>query len=266
MIPKYEENRDNLQIVLKIMKHSPPHLHNALEIIYVTEGSLEYGIAEELYHMEKGDLAFAFPEVIHHCQVFDSQRVRAIILKVLPSQAGQFQEQMQLLCPQKPVLEAAEVHPDIRRALSELLKNKERPRMIEQIYLQLILAQALPHMVLVEKNSIGSNDMVYRTVSYIARHFQESVSLDRMARDLGVSKYVLSRVFSGTFHSNFNKYLNEQRLNYAVQELENTNTSITDICLDAGFQSQRTFNRAFQERYKMSPKEYRTIYRERLSS
>ena len=151
MIPKYEENRDNLQIVQKIMKHSPPHLHNALEIIYVTEGSLEYGIAEELYHMEKGDLAFAFPEVIHHCQVFDSQRVRAIILKVLPSQAGQFQEQMQLLCPQKPVLEAAEVHPDIRRALSELLKNKERPRMIEQIYLQLILAQALPHMVLVEK-------------------------------------------------------------------------------------------------------------------
>ena len=115
-------------------------------------------------------------------------------------------------------------------------------------------------------SDISSNDMIYRTVSYIARHFQESVTLDRMARELGVSKYVLSRVFSGTFHSNFNKYLNEQRLNYVVQELENTNACITDICLDAGFQSQRTFNRAFQERYKMSPKEYRTMYRERISS
>lgn len=33
-----------------------------------------------------------------------------------------------------------------------------------------------------------------------------------MAKDLGVSKYVLSRVFSKTFHRNFNQYLNDARL------------------------------------------------------
>ena len=32
---------------------------------------------------------------------------------------------------------------------------------------------------------------------------------------------------------------------------------ITDICLESGFQSQRTFNRAFQERYKKKPREYK---------
>ena len=39
--------------------------------------------------------------------------------------------------------------------------------------------------------------------------------------------------------------------------LEYTDLSITDICLESGFQSQRTFNRAFQERYKMKPREYK---------
>lgn len=89
------------------------------------------------------------------------------------------------------------------------------------------------------------------------------VSLDRMARDLGVSKFTLSRVFSGTFHRNFNQFLNEQRLNYVTVHLECTDESITDICMDAGFESQRTFNRAFRERYRMTPREYRTLYKEK---
>ena len=33
--------------------------------------------------------------------------------------------------------------------------------------------------------------------------------------------------------------------------------SITDIYLEAGFESQRTFNRAFRQRYGTTPSEYR---------
>ena len=35
--------------------------------------------------------------------------------------------------------------------------------------------------------------------------------------------------------------LTMQRLNYACHRLENTSDSITNICLDSGFESQRTF-------------------------
>ena len=45
--------------------------------------------------------------------------------------------------------------------------------------------------------------------------------------------------------------------------LEYSETPITEICLDAGFQSQRTFNRVFQDVYKMTPREYRNRYKER---
>ena len=69
---------------------------------------------------------------------------------------------------------------------------------------------------------------------------------------------VLSRLFSKTFHRNFNKYLNDARLNYACQRLETTSDSITNIRLDSGFESQRTFNRVFKERYKISPSDYRS--------
>ena len=111
---------------------------------------------------------------------------------------------------------------------------------------------------LVEKSNVGSNDLIYQTVSYISANFKKKFSLEEMAKDLGVSKYVLSRLFSKTFHRNFNQYLNDVRLNYACQRLENTSDSITKICLDSGFESQRTFNRVFKERYKISPSDYRS--------
>ena len=45
--------------------------------------------------------------------------------------------------------------------------------------------------------------------------------------------------------------------------MECTGKSITDICLDAGVESQRTFNRVFRERYRMTPREYRSLYKEK---
>lgn len=48
--------------------------------------------------------------------------------------------------------------------------------------------------------------------------------------------------------------------------MECTDKSITDICLDAGFKSQRTFNRVSRERYKVMSREYQNLYREQYLS
>ena len=48
--------------------------------------------------------------------------------------------------------------------------------------------------------------------------------------------------------------------------MECTGKSITDICLDAGDESQRKFNRGFRERYKVTSREYRNLYHEEYIS
>ena len=131
--------------------------------------------------------------------------------------------------------------------------------MIVQAYVQIVLARCMGKMELVEKSCVGSDDLIYRTVSYVSGNFRKQFTLEEMAHDLGVSKYVLSRVFSKTFHRNFNQYLNEARLRYACIRLVNSGDTILDICLDSGFDSQRTFNRVFKEHYRMAPSEYRKL-------
>ena len=112
------------------------------------------------------------------------------------------------------------------------------------------------------KKDVESNDIVYQAVSYIAKHFREDLSLEKISKELGVNKFTLSRVFSGIFHKNFKQYINEHRLNYASAMLECSNEDITSIYLDAGFESQRTFNRVFKDRFRMTPREYRKRFRE----
>ena len=49
-------------------------------------------------------------------------------------------------------------------------------------------------------------------------------------------------------------------LEYVVNKLRYTSLPVTEIWLGAGFESQRTFNRVFKEKYHMSPREYRRGY------
>ncbi len=253
----YEKRNEGVSVEWKNSVHVPPHLHEAIEIIYVTDGTVELGVGQELFHMEKGDFAIVFPNVIHHYQVFGSGKNKAIYLFLEPSLTPGFFEDLQKYSPQYPIISKDKVHVDIVNSVKALVNLQEFNSMIIQAYAQIILAHVFSDMEMVDKDAIGGDDIIYCAVEYVARNFREKIILDKMAYDLGVSKYVLSRLFAKTFHCNFNKYVNGVRLNYATSALENTNESITTICLDAGFESQRTFNRVFKERYKMTPREYR---------
>ena len=282
MLPLYENTENDLEITRTKFSHFPPHLHKALECVFVEEGTLEIGVAQELYHMDKGDFALVFPGMIHHYQAFGPSASRGMFMLAVPKLMGGFSQKMTDFCPDPPVILSKNVHPDILYALRTLaglkkdgesaakphltalspkptvaLKEGEWMLPLRQAYVQIILARSLPCLHLTERTAYEGHDLIYQTVAYIAGHYREQVSLTGMAKDLGCSPYVLSRVFSGTFHMNFNQYVNKVRLEYAAGLLMNKDDSVTDVYLGAGFDSQRTFNRVFRESFHMSPREYR---------
>lgn len=102
MKPIYEENEETLEIAEQISCHIPPHLHKSMELVSVTEGTLEIGVGTELYHMEKGDFALVFPELIHHYQVFNSESCKAIYALASPLLAPSYTKELQQFCPVNP--------------------------------------------------------------------------------------------------------------------------------------------------------------------
>lgn len=75
----FKETKEEVYAAQRVSKHVSPHLHNALEIVCVTEGTLEMGVGQELYHMERviSDLSFLILFIIIKC--FQKKRAGRII-------------------------------------------------------------------------------------------------------------------------------------------------------------------------------------------
>ena len=81
MVLNYKITDAMLDITDRKLHHVAPHLHGVLEMVYVAEGTLEIGVGTELYHMEEGDFAVVFPDLIHHYQVFQKGLIEVIMFK-----------------------------------------------------------------------------------------------------------------------------------------------------------------------------------------
>lgn len=259
MRPLYQEIDSQLEVYTKRNTTFPLHLHKYMECIYVMEGTIRLGVGKEWFEMNPHDFAVIFPDMIHRFYVDENVFSRGIYVLGTSALAGSFAGILQKYYPRTPVIPRDMVHADITYALDTLLRSDKDPYYfdMQQAYFQILLARTLPVCDLIEKKGLEISDLAGQAVSYISRHFREDVSLAGMARELGISPYVLSRIFSGMLKTNFNQYLNEIRLDYASHLLHTTEKSITDILMDSGFNSQTTFNRVFREKYHMSPRDYR---------
>ena len=91
-----------------------------------------------------------------------------------------------------PALICEVMQDEVVRAVESIIDTGQNDIWVVQAYLQIILARCIPMMKLVDKSKFGSDDIIYRTVSYISANFNKSISLDGMAHDLGVSKFSFS--------------------------------------------------------------------------
>jgi AraC-like DNA-binding protein len=86
------------------------------------------------------------------------------------------------------------------------------------------------------------------------------LTLELLAKDVGLSTSHLSRIFNTELDSSFSDYINQLRVKQAKLYLSNTtfsNYTIVAIGLEAGFNSKTTFNTAFKKYTGKTPSEYR---------
>jgi AraC family transcriptional regulator of adaptative response / DNA-3-methyladenine glycosylase II len=79
------------------------------------------------------------------------------------------------------------------------------------------------------------------------------MALPAVAAKLGVTDRHLRRIFAAAHGVTPIDYLTTQRLLLAKQLLTDTDLTMSDVALASGFGSQRRFNAAFCERYRLSP-------------
>jgi len=113
---------------------------------------------------------------------------------------------------------------------------------------------------------IHEDEIVSLSQSWIRSHYSEPVSVVDIAAVAGQSERQLRRRFSEAIGESPQQYLQRVRIEEAQSMLRETNLSVTEIALAAGFSSSAYFGRAFKKLTAMSPGGYRKIVRNKQFS
>jgi len=97
-----------------------------------------------------------------------------------------------------------------------------------------------------------------RVLDHIDAHLDGDLDLDALSAVAAFSKFHFHRQFSALFGVSVHRYVQLARLKRASRQLtDGTGASVTEIALDAGYETPDAFARAFRQRFAQSPSDFR---------
>ena len=99
-----------------------------------------------------------------------------------------------------------------------------------------------------------------RSRRYLAENFRQSPDLRVAAVAAGYSPYHYHRLFKELFGETPWEYVSRLRFEEAKRLLCLSSLSVSDVCLDVGYESLASFSTAFSYRYGYPPTKFRRIF------
>ncbi|WP_309629843.1 AraC family transcriptional regulator [Brevundimonas sp.] len=97
-----------------------------------------------------------------------------------------------------------------------------------------------------------------RVLDHIDRHLDGDLDLEAVSGVAAFSKFHFHRQFKATFGVSLHRYVQLARMRRASKRLaDGEGQSVTEIALDAGYETPDAFARAFRQRFRQSPSSFR---------
>ena len=239
-----------------------PHFHKNFELLLVMDGTCRYTVGSEDYLLQAGDAIFVLPFQVHHFEVGEGARVRCLTFSELLILT--LAKQLEKKKLSTPVFHPTDITAryfldSVNMLFGPRSDNNSQLPQAKRISLKGLLYTIGGELIdQVTPVAAGGTDMVVMdVVNYIADNFKSNISLHDVADAKGYNYQYLSRIFNQTFGINFKTMLNQYRTNHALELLRDSELPLTEIAFESGFQSIRSFDHVFRERFGKSPKEFR---------
>ncbi len=257
----YETRNNRIDCMISENMEFVPHLHKQVEVMVCLQGRCTIRSNFTSYLLEEGDAFIAFPNTVHEYCGGEQNRSMLWIFDsgLLPDFAAIFRKKM----TESPVIRKVDLHSDVRFVANQFAERKElwQETPLCKSYLGILLYHTLQQLSLTDLKVSEDLEWMVQVLRYLNDYYEQPLSLDELAQQVGVSKYHLSRTFHARIGCSIPSYLTTLRLDQALGMLRGSDLSVTDIAYACGFESMTTFFRAFRQRGVGSPKNYRKQYR-----
>src|SRR5258708_3425874 len=99
-------------------------------------------------------------------------------------------------------------------------------------------------------------------VNFIEENLDNPISLIEVSKAAFSSLSYFHRVFYFMTGLTVKEYIRKRRLSRAAYQLHCTSLSITDIALNAGYETLESFTRSFKKHFDISPRTFRQTNQE----
>lgn len=99
-----------------------------------------------------------------------------------------------------------------------------------------------------------------RACEFVHAYFGQKLTLEKVARAVGVHPVYLGQLFRQEFGETLGEYLNRLRVRAAADRLANSQLALSDIALNFGFFDQSHFTRIFRQFTGATPGAFRAGY------
>lgn len=232
------------------------HFHRNMEIVYVINGAVNCTINNVSYRLTEGDFGLCLAYDIHRYVPEEDTRYWVIVFSedyvrfFAKQMSGKMGVGFKFRCD-----------PVIEQYIKERLVYNESPSTFTlKSCLYACCEEYLNNIQTVEKDR-KKDEISAFIADYIVENHTKKISLADVAKKLGYDYNYMSRCFRKIFNMTFSDLVNVYRLETAIKLLEDTDSSITEITYESGFQSVRSFNYFFKNNIGVTPSQYRKAAR-----
>lgn len=251
----YAKNNKNLSAV--------PHLHSQIELVLIKSSSTVGYANDKSVLLQTGDLFISFPNQIHY-YIDQTRPVYHDIIIVSPESCTEFSHIFKNYTPKIPMLKNAAGNPIIMNAIDNIIHfaaNTDKFSNAEVRGNILVLMSELLRSIELDENISCETDSVKNIINYCYENYSSDISLQSVAEALHMNKYHVSHLFSGRLNIGFCEYINRLRILHACEILKSGDQPMSEVAFAVGYNSIRTFNRAFTSIKKVTPREYRNNHK-----
>lgn len=257
--------------------HFPKHSHDYIEIIYMCSGTTTHIVnGSEKVVLNKGDLLFLSKNAVHEIYPAREEDI-AVNFIVLPEffdkafeligEENVIRDFMMGSLQQKgngtdyiyfKVADILPVQNLIENMIWALLHKQGNARNINQTTMGLLMLQLSNYTERIKSTTPRQyeKNMMFTILRYIEDNYKEG-TLTELAGLMNQSMTGLSRFIKQQAGTNFQKLMQQKRLNQAAFLLTTTNLTVEEIILAVGYDNTSYFHKIFRERYGQTPKKYR---------
>jgi AraC-like DNA-binding protein len=250
------------------------HYHDEYELQLIVGARGQALVGDYVGHFEPGHLVLTGPRLPHNwittevvSEIADDVRHLVVQFRGEPLTAAM--QVIRELEEVRPLLERARrgveffgISEDVAARFQRIKHSRGLQRFAEFAALLSLLQRCEDVRLLSTDSASDPGDgtigaTIQKILRYVHDNHTGSLSLAEVATHVGLSKGAVSRYFSNTTDGNFTNFVNRVRINEACELLSRTDSPISNICYEVGFNNVANFNRRFREIKHSTPSEFR---------